>query len=797
MKKIALSLFLAILVFALPQTVSTSPGSEVVYVFFGWLGLDDFGFTGWHDPGSGTVGDWGSGDGEFDTPRGIAVDSDGNIYVADTNNDRIQKFDSDGNFITKWGSYGSGDSEFNEPWGVAVDSDGNVYVADKSNHRIQKFDSSGNHLATWGSYGSGNGEFNRPRGVAVDSDGNIYVADTNNYRIQKLDSNGGFITKWGTFGFGDAQFWFTGDVAVDSGGNVYVADSWNDRIQKFDSSGNHLATWGSYGSGNGEFYDPWGVAVDSDGNVYVADSSNDRIQKFDSSGALLGWWGLDDLGDTRWHDPDTERIGNYDGLGDGQFWFPEEMAVDSDGNIYVADTLNDRIQKIGPVPPPVADAGDDQTVSADEYGKASVTLDGSDSYDPGGEELTYEWKDSLDNIIGTTAEVKITLEFGEHTFTLTVSNINGAGTDEVMITVEDKIPPVPEAATLPTLEGECSVEITTAPTAKDNCAGIITGTTTAPLPITFTAQGPYTVKWTYDDGNGNTYEQMQSVIVQDITSPVPEVSTLPTLEGECSVEITTAPTAKDNCAGIITGTTTAPLPITFTAQGPHTVKWTYDDGNGNTATQTQTVIVEDITPPVPDAETLPTVEGECSAEITTAPTAKDNCAGVITGTTTDPLEYTKSGTYTVTWVYDDGNGNTATQTQTVKVEDITPPTIQLSDSTCVNINKWKIANMLTVSASDNCSSDVELVLDKIKILNKYGRRVWGRGIYSVVGNDIYVFPNGRDWSIVVTVTASDSNGNTKTESLSKPLLQCNRWSAKMARLIRLLYILIWKWHRCW
>jgi len=623
MKKIALSLFLAILVFALPQTVSTSPGSEVVYVFFGWLGLDDLGFTGWHDPGTGTVGNWGSRDGEFDTPRGIAVDSDGNVYVADTNNDRIQKFGSNGNFITKWGSYGSGDSEFNEPWGVAVDSDGNVYVADKSNHRIQKFDSSGNHLATWGSCGSGNGQFNRPRGVAVDSGGNIYVADTNNHRIQKLDSNGGFKTKWGTFGFGDGQFYLPGDVAVDSGGNVYVADSWNDRIQKFDSNGNHLATWGSYGSGNGEFYDPWGVAVDSGGNVYVADSSNDRIQKFDSSGALLGWWGLDDLGDTRWHDPDTERIGNYYGLGDGQFWFPEEMAVDSDGNIYVADTLNDRIQKIGPVPPPVADAGDDQAVSADKNGEASVTLDGSESYDPGGEGLTYEWKDSLDTIIGTTAKVKVTLEFGEHNFTLTVSSINGTGTDEVVITVEDTTPPDLDVDPLPAVEGECSAEITTVPTATDNCAGIITGTTTDPL--SYSIKGTYTVQWTYNDGNGNTETQTQKVNVIDVTPPVPEVKPLPDVEGECSAEITTAPTATDNCvAGIITGTTTDPLK--YTEPGSYAVTWTYDDGNGNTETQTQKVNVIDVTSPVPVVASLDSVEGECSAEITTAPTAKDNCA---------------------------------------------------------------------------------------------------------------------------------------------------------------------------
>jgi len=173
--------------------------------------------------------------------------------------------------------------------------------------------------------------------------------------------------------------------------------------------------------------------------------------------------------------------------------------------------------------------------------------------------------------------------------------------------------------------------------------------------------------------------------------------------------------------------------------------------------------------------------------------------GEVTGqqpTTTVMLDL-EPGPITITLMVDDRNGGTATAIVLVTVEDKTPPTIDLKDSECVDVNKWKNANMLTVSASDYCSQDVELVIDEVKILNKRGRRVWGRGIYSVVGNNIYVFPNGRDWSIVVTVTASDSNENTTTESISKPLMQCNRWSAKMARLIRLLYHLIWKWHRCW
>ena len=97
---------------------------------------------------------------------------------------------------------------FPSPVGVAVDSSGNVYITDSSDNLIQKFDSNGNHITKWGSFGSGNGQFYGPDGVAVDSAGNVYVADTANHRIQKFDSNGNFITKWGSFGSGDGQFYY-------------------------------------------------------------------------------------------------------------------------------------------------------------------------------------------------------------------------------------------------------------------------------------------------------------------------------------------------------------------------------------------------------------------------------------------------------------------------------------------------------------------------------------------------------------------------------------------------------------
>ena len=123
--------------------------------------------------------------------------SSGNVYVADTYNHRIQKFDSSGNFLLKWGSpriingihLGSaGDGQFNNPYGVAVDDSGNVYVSDSSNQRVQKFDSSGNFITKWGSFGTEDGQLKLPNGVAVDNSGNVYVTDMKNNRVQKFTS---------------------------------------------------------------------------------------------------------------------------------------------------------------------------------------------------------------------------------------------------------------------------------------------------------------------------------------------------------------------------------------------------------------------------------------------------------------------------------------------------------------------------------------------------------------------------------------------------------------------------------
>ncbi|HWT01469.1 MAG TPA: Calx-beta domain-containing protein [Pyrinomonadaceae bacterium] len=312
--------------------------------------------TQWGSPGS--------GDGQFLQTVGIAIDTLGDVYVVDRDNARVQKFTSTGTFITKWGSFGtSGDGLFNQPYGITVDADGYVYVADSGNNRIQKFTSVGAFVTKWGTDGTGDGQFSFPMGVAVDTAGHVYVVEQNNHRVQRFTSAGTFLAKWGTNGIDGGQFNYPADVAVDSSGNVYIADAHNHRIQKFTSAGTFLAKWGTTGTGDGEFSFPYGVAVSAAGHVYVADPGNNRIQKFgcdDAETYLITQWGTQ-------------------GTGDGEFHSPTGIARDSSGNIYVADSNNHRIQKFTSTGTYITQWGSVGTGNGEFFSPWGVAVDTSDN----------------------------------------------------------------------------------------------------------------------------------------------------------------------------------------------------------------------------------------------------------------------------------------------------------------------------------------------------------------------------------------------------------------------------------
>jgi sugar lactone lactonase YvrE len=339
-------------------------------------------------------GEYGSGGGQFTAVGGVAHDSSGNIYVLDIANNRVEKFDASHNLLAQWGGRGTGnggpaDFNINFKGGVAVDGSSYVYVSDTYNHRVVKFDTAGHYvgqIGTTGVAGTGSGQFQYPQGLTVDSAHNLYVADDQNDRIQKFDRNGTHLATIGS----SAQMNHPYDVGVDAGGNVYVADNLNHRVDKFAPSGAFVKSWGGKGTAVGQLQTPRAIAVDGAGHNYVADTNNERMQEFDANGNVVTTsgpnpWGANgraggNLSGPEGLDASSGKLAIADtleywiqelspsdggfiakfgghGTGPGQFELPADVAVDSSGTIDVADTGNDRVQQLDSTGAYIREAG--------------------------------------------------------------------------------------------------------------------------------------------------------------------------------------------------------------------------------------------------------------------------------------------------------------------------------------------------------------------------------------------------------------------------------------------------------
>ena len=279
------------------------------------------------------LGSAGTGSGQFQSPRGIAIASDGSLYVVDSMNDRIQHLGADGTVLQVWGSHAdlsqgtAPGGTFNEPWGIAVGPDGSVYVADTWNYRIEKFTAEGTFVTMWGFFGQASDApeaFYGPRGLAVDAQGRVYVADTGNKRIVVFDSDGKYITQFGTPGLSLGELDEPVAIALDAAGNVYVTDTWNQRVQVFapDTAGlvyTAIAEWpvdGWYGQSveNKPF-----IAVDMTGNVTVTDPELCRLITFSPSGQAV-------------------RV--QDGCSNSTLLLPSGIAYDGTGGLWVTNAGN-------------------------------------------------------------------------------------------------------------------------------------------------------------------------------------------------------------------------------------------------------------------------------------------------------------------------------------------------------------------------------------------------------------------------------------------------------------------------
>ena len=273
-------------------------------------------------------------------PSDSAMDSQGNIYLFNAPDDRIQKYTKDGAFIKEWGSTGSAPGQFDNAQGLGIDSQDHLYVADTLNDRIQKFSTEGDLLDVIGGTGSGNGQLDFPTDVAAGVDDVIYVTDSGNDRVQRFNSAGNYMSKWGTTGSGSGQF-DNGifGIATDETGNVYVSEASHDRIQKFAHNGTYLTKWGNKGDENGEFDNPMGMTFDEDGNLLVTDSNNDRVQAFSTTGQFEYKFG-------------------QSGNGAADLAHPTGVSVHA-GRIYVSDEFHARVKifehELGLAIPPKGD----------------------------------------------------------------------------------------------------------------------------------------------------------------------------------------------------------------------------------------------------------------------------------------------------------------------------------------------------------------------------------------------------------------------------------------------------------
>ena len=298
--------------FALIHDLARSEGQLVYVLNRGWIA--DMGQGGsritmltMDEEFIGEFGSVGEGDGQFIWPTGLALDSKGNVYVADEWLHRITIYDKEGAFLDKWGTAGSGAGELNGPTGLAIDREDNLYITENLNHRVQKFTKEGKFLLKWGREGTGQGELNRPWGITIDGHGDVYVADWYNDRVEKFSPEGGYLGTFCTSGSGPGEVHLPSDVAVDKDGDVYVVDWWNNKVEVYDGDGTPLTTF----IGDAERLSKWGqemldanpeevrgrllveslepewrfnrptaIAIDTDGKILVAESQRSRIQVY-------------------------------------------------------------------------------------------------------------------------------------------------------------------------------------------------------------------------------------------------------------------------------------------------------------------------------------------------------------------------------------------------------------------------------------------------------------------------------------------------------------------------------------
>lgn len=752
-----------------------------------------------------------------DNINSIAVDNSGNVYsvgafqntvdfdpgagtynlsASGTSRDvYVLKLDANGNFV--WAKR-IGDANDDYGNGLCVDASGYVYLTGSFEGTVDfnpgagtanltsvgvdafilKLDTDGNYVwaKSFGGDGSDGGN-----SITVDASCNIYttggyqntadfdpgngyynltsVGSTDIY-INKLDPNGNFLY---VVSMGGTSYDGTSYITLDNSGNVYVTGSFQGTadfdtgagtnnftavlgydifVSKFDADLNY--SWAKQLGGTGDDKVK-SITVDGNGNIYTAGSFGGTID-LDPSGNVqelttLGYLDifiskLNSSGDYVW----CKQLGGTD-YDEGSF-----ILTDASNNVYITGYFRGTVDfnpgtetfemtsfGISDIFVLKLDASAN-FISAFQLGGTSTDIGNVMDFDQSG------------NLV-LAGKFKSTVDFdpGANTYNLTSSG----GNDDVFISKYSQTLPAPEInitgnsisiadgdntpstddntdfgnvgtgssiTKIFTIEnsGTSTLNLTNSPnvivsgtgfTVTTDAPDVIYAGTSATFEVTFIPTGCGTSNGTIsinnDDTDENPYNFSISATGFDITPP--ETPDLPELTNECSLTVT-APTTTDNCAGTVTGTTSEPL--TYTQQGTFLITWTFDDGNGNSTTAEQTVIIDDITPPV--VPTLADLAGDCSVTAT-SPTTTDNCAGTITGTACGSATFSNQGVYTLTWTFSDGNGNITTAQQTITVQDNTVPVVNCVSNQTINLNEGE--TFYTVQGdefdptvtSDNCN----------------------------------------------------------------------------------------------
>src|SRR3989449_2145108 len=657
---------------------------------------------------------------QFAFPQGIAVDPSGDVYVVDTGNSRIQKFDSNGKFILSFGQSGLGGGQFLSPRAIVADSQGNIYVSDSGNNRIEKFTQDGVFLQAYGSSSGSN--LKTPLGLSVDKSGNIYVVDNGNNRIVKLDRNGNAITSWGTQGKGPDFFDNPRDVAVDSIGNVFVVDSNNNRIQKFGLESQQIQS--QITNQTRTTLQQQTANPVQQNNVPIITNPNDKTPPSITAPA----------------DMTAEATGLLTSVSEGQ-----ATATDDSG---IASITNNAPQKFPLVTTVVTWTATD---NGGNVAKAVQKITVADTTAPvltAPQPVTVEAKSPDHNVVdlglpsvndavgveSVTNDAPAYFPLGQTTVTWTARDASGnTATAKQMVTVQDTTAPVIHAPS------DIAQEATSATsnvvplgnaTVTDN--GIIKSVTNN-APADFLL-GKTIVTWTATDGSGNTASANQIVNIIDTTPP--QITPPKDVVYEAS-------STTDNVVPLGNATVTDNGIIKSVTNNAHAdfllgktiVTWTATDGAGNNANATQTEDYADTTPP------KVTPPKDIKAEATSL---TDNAIDLGNATATDiePVTITSNATKTfplgknlVLWTATDGAGNKANTTQIVDVVDTTAPKIMHPSTVAVEATSL---NNNTITLNTPTITDIEQVI-------------------SITNNAASVFPFGNT---TVMCTVKDEAGNT-------------------------------------